>query len=111
MRRFQVVTAVKTTGFDPRRTGDEEIWNFPMALMFSLSVITMVGYGEFTPTTDWGKITTMVYAVFGIPLYILYLSNMGKILAGKFHVGILEDLLLCNPIVVERCFIHSTCTY
>ena len=29
--------------------------------------------------TEWGKIATMVYALFGIPVYILYFMNMGKV--------------------------------
>lgn len=50
----------------------EEVWSFPAALMFCLSIITMVGYGNMVPKTKEGKILTMVYALFGIPLYILY---------------------------------------
>lgn len=66
------------------RTADE-IWTFPAALMFCLSVITMVGYGNLVPRTNWGKGLTVAYAVFGIPLYVLYFMNMGKILAGCFR--------------------------
>lgn len=62
----------------------EEIWSFPAALMFCLSIITMVGYGNMVPKTREGKILTLFYALFGIPLYILYFKNMGKILAGCF---------------------------
>src|SRR6185437_11523863 len=52
--------------------------------MFSLSVISMIGYGQLVPRTDWGKVITMLYAVVGIPLYILYFMNMGKVLASVF---------------------------
>ncbi|KAL1509452.1 hypothetical protein ABEB36_004186 [Hypothenemus hampei] len=69
-------------GYDERPV--EEVWSFPAALMFCLSIITMVGYGNMVPKTKEGKILTMVYALFGIPLYILYFMNMGKILAGSF---------------------------
>ncbi|XP_066147246.1 TWiK family of potassium channels protein 12 [Euwallacea fornicatus] len=69
-------------GFEERSM--EEVWSFPAALMFCLSIITMVGYGNMVPKTKEGKILTMVYALFGIPLYILYFMNMGKILAGSF---------------------------
>ncbi|XP_066252130.1 TWiK family of potassium channels protein 12 [Euwallacea similis] len=69
-------------GFEERPM--QEVWSFPAALMFCLSIITMVGYGNMVPKTREGKILTMVYALFGIPLYILYFMNMGKILAGSF---------------------------
>ena len=36
-------------------------------------------YGNLVPRTKWGKIVTMLYAVCGIPVYILYFKNMGKV--------------------------------
>ncbi|KAK2586535.1 hypothetical protein KPH14_011427 [Odynerus spinipes] len=60
-------------------------WSFPAALMFCLSVFTMIGYGNLVPRTPWGKGATVMYAVVGIPLYVLYFLNMGKILAHTFR--------------------------
>ncbi|XP_040572245.1 potassium channel subfamily K member 15 [Lepeophtheirus salmonis] len=67
------------SGYDQKTL--EERWTFPAALMFTLSVITMIGYGNLVPKTQWGKIGTMVYACIGIPVYILYLMSMGKVFA------------------------------
>ena len=53
--------------------------------MFSLSIMTMIGYGNMVPRTNWGKGATVVYAVVGIPLYILYFLSMGKVLAQSFR--------------------------
>lgn len=64
---------------------EEPVWEFPAALMFCLSVFTMIGYGNMVPHTVQGKVATIVYAVFGIPLYILYFKNMGKVLAQAFR--------------------------
>ena len=44
-------------------------------------MITMIGYGNVVPRTEEGKIATLVYACFGIPVYILYFMNMGKVFA------------------------------
>lgn len=63
----------------------KEMWSFPAALMFSLSIFTMIGYGNLVPRSNWGKVATMLYAVFGIPLYVLYFMNMGKVLAQTFR--------------------------
>lgn len=83
LRKFQDRYAkIAKTGFD-NRTPDE-IWSFPAALMFCLSVFTMIGYGNMVPKTQWGKTATVIYASFGIPLYILYFLNMGKVLAQTF---------------------------
>lgn len=37
------------------------------------------------PRTPWGKGITVMYAGLGIPLYILYFLNMGKVLAQTFR--------------------------
>lgn len=62
----------------------DNTWSFPAALMFCLSVFTMIGYGSLVPKTQWGKGATVIYAVLGIPLYVLYFLNMGKVLAQTF---------------------------
>ena len=36
------------------------------------------------PVTDYGKIVTILYAIFGIPIYILYFQNIGKVFASAF---------------------------
>ena len=73
----------------------------------------LLSYGNLVPCTKWGKIVTMLYAVFGIPVYVLYFLNMGKVKyisvckpsftfdsptvsgAGKsLQMGLQEDLLL-----------------
>lgn len=35
------------------------------------------GYGNVAPVTVLGKLTTIVYAIAGMPLFLLYLSNIG----------------------------------
>lgn len=42
------------------------------------------GYGNVTPHTLQGKLATIVYAIAGMPLFLLYLSNIGDILAKSF---------------------------
>lgn len=59
-------------------------WTNSASLMYCLSVFSMIGYGNLVPKTEWGKIMTMIYAAFGIPLYILYFVSMGKVLASTF---------------------------
>lgn len=71
-------------GYD-RRT-PEEVWSFPAALMYCMSVFSMIGYGNMVPKTPWGKGATIIYASFGIPLYILYFLNIGRVLANTFKV-------------------------
>lgn len=39
------------------------------------------GYGNIAPRTTLGRIVTMVYAILGIPLTLIYLSSTGGVLA------------------------------
>ncbi|CAB3365998.1 TWiK family of potassium channels protein 18-like isoform X3 [Cloeon dipterum] len=84
LHEFQegIVDSVKK-GYDGREP--EDAWTLPAALMFCLSIFTMIGYGNMVPKTTWGKVATILYAVFGIPVYILYFMNMGKVFANCFR--------------------------
>ncbi|KAJ8965408.1 hypothetical protein NQ314_004160 [Rhamnusium bicolor] len=81
LRDYQnAVVSIFRHGYNP-----QDAWTFPAALMFSLSIITMIGYGNMVPSTPYGRLATVIYALFGIPLYILYFMNVGNALAGCFR--------------------------
>lgn len=68
---------------------------------FSLAIVT--GYGITTPNTIKGKIVTIVYAIIGMPLFLLYLSNIGDVMAKSFK-WIYAKVCLCRicPGVAKR---------
>ena len=47
-------------------------------------IFVLSGYGNLTPKTDLGKLTTIFYALCGIPLMLLYMTNIGDILGTSF---------------------------
>ena len=49
-----------------------------------LKLILVSGYGTLTPKTDLGKLTTIFYALVGIPLLFLYVSTFGQIMGTAF---------------------------
>ncbi|CAK1541423.1 unnamed protein product [Leptosia nina] len=77
----KIVVAVHR-GWDGGRSSRQ--WSFSSAFLYSLTVITTIGYGHLSPRTSWGKIVTIFYALLGMPLFLLYLSNVGELLASWF---------------------------
>ncbi|CAF1616023.1 unnamed protein product [Rotaria magnacalcarata] len=59
-------------------------WTFSTAMLYSATVITTVGYGNIAPKSILGKVTTCIYAMFGIPIMIMCLTNTGDLLAFFF---------------------------
>ncbi|KAF9810686.1 hypothetical protein SFRURICE_021139, partial [Spodoptera frugiperda] len=83
LRNYQtkIVMAVHK-GWDGGRSSRQ--WSFSSAFLYSLTVITTIGYGHLSPKTDWGKVVTILYALLGMPLFLLYLTNVGELLARWF---------------------------
>uniref|UniRef100_A0A8C3X6M6 Potassium two pore domain channel subfamily K member 18 n=1 Tax=Catagonus wagneri TaxID=51154 RepID=A0A8C3X6M6_9CETA len=56
-------------------------WSFLRSLFFCCTVISTVGYSHTCPVTRLGRYSCMLYALFGIPLMFLVLTDTGDILA------------------------------
>lgn len=54
----------------------------------------MTGHGSLTPRTTEGKIITMLYALFGVPLMLMCLSSLGGFLAEALQCAYLK---MCRP--------------
>ncbi|KAF2903528.1 hypothetical protein ILUMI_02658 [Ignelater luminosus] len=65
-------------------------WTFGGALLYSLTLLTTVGYGRLSPRTTIGKAAAMVYAVVGVPLMLVLLSALGSMLAGGAKRGYMK---------------------
>ncbi len=59
-------------------------WTFSTAMLYSATIITTVGYGNITPKSILGKVITCLYAMIGIPIMIMYVTNTGDFLAFFF---------------------------
>ncbi|CAG9532119.1 unnamed protein product [Cercopithifilaria johnstoni] len=86
VRRFQrkCMWAIKR-GYDGREYGLSAQWTFTGAFLYSLTVITTIGYGNTCTKTYFGKTLTILFAIIGIPLMLLFLTNMGDVLANIFR--------------------------
>ncbi|XP_077981823.1 uncharacterized protein LOC144436839 [Glandiceps talaboti] len=56
-------------------------FNFMTALFLCMTAITTIGYGTVTPKTMEGRLFLTFYSVLGIPLFLLFVSNFGLVVA------------------------------
>ncbi|KAF7279884.1 TWiK family of potassium channels protein 18-like isoform X2 [Rhynchophorus ferrugineus] len=54
-------------------------WSFLNGIVYSLTIITTIGYGHMYPKTHTGRALTIVYALIGIPLFLIALTDFGKL--------------------------------
>ncbi|XP_072759275.1 uncharacterized protein [Anoplolepis gracilipes] len=57
----------------------QKSWSFLNAVAYCLTVITTIGYGHISPSTNAGRAITIVYAIFGIPMFLIILADFGKL--------------------------------
>ena len=55
-----------------------EGWSMLDSLYFSVMTLTTVGYGDFIPTTDAGKIFTVFYVLIGMGILASFLNMLAR---------------------------------
>uniref|UniRef100_F1L2H2 TWiK family of potassium channels protein 7 n=1 Tax=Ascaris suum TaxID=6253 RepID=F1L2H2_ASCSU len=64
-----------------RTKGDEMLWTYANSIFFATTVITTIGYGNLVPATQFGRVACIVFALFGIPLLLVTIADIGKFLS------------------------------
>ncbi|CAI5440276.1 unnamed protein product [Caenorhabditis angaria] len=59
---------------------DRMQWSFKSSALYSLGILTTLGYGKIEPQTINGRIFTVIYGFVGIPLTVILLTNFGRYL-------------------------------
>ncbi|KAM8809832.1 potassium channel subfamily K member 16 [Eudromia elegans] len=53
-------------------------WDFGNSFFFAGTVVTTIGYGNLAPSTVAGQVFCVFYALFGVPLNLAFLNQLGK---------------------------------
>uniref|UniRef100_A0A914VT55 Potassium channel domain-containing protein n=1 Tax=Plectus sambesii TaxID=2011161 RepID=A0A914VT55_9BILA len=59
-------------------------WSFSSSLLFAFTILTTIGYGNVVPSTFAGRLFTIFYALFGIPLFLIALTDLGSFVKSTF---------------------------
>ncbi|XP_050304646.1 uncharacterized protein LOC126742127 isoform X1 [Anthonomus grandis grandis] len=54
-------------------------WSFLNGVVYCLTIVTTIGYGHMYPKTNTGRALSIVYALIGIPLFLIALTDFGKL--------------------------------
>ncbi|NXG44281.1 KCNKG protein, partial [Psilopogon haemacephalus] len=60
---------------------EDSNWDFSNSFFFAGTVVSTIGYGTLHPKTTGGQIFCVFFALFGIPLNIVFLHRVGKMLS------------------------------
>ncbi|XP_066245433.1 potassium channel subfamily K member 6-like isoform X1 [Euwallacea similis] len=65
--------------------GGGNIWTYPGCILFSVSLLTTLGFGAPVPRTPLGRGAAVLFALVGIPLHFLLVLNVGNLTAIKIQ--------------------------
>ncbi|XP_053154543.1 potassium channel subfamily K member 16-like isoform X2 [Hemicordylus capensis] len=71
-------------GIDPKAKtlpNGHSSWDFGNSFLFVGSTLSTIGYGYVSPKTAGGQLFCVFFALFGIPLNIVFLHHIGKVLS------------------------------
>uniref|UniRef100_A0A8C4QYJ6 Potassium channel, subfamily K, member 2a n=1 Tax=Eptatretus burgeri TaxID=7764 RepID=A0A8C4QYJ6_EPTBU len=77
-------------------TNRSSVWDIGSSFFFAGTILTTIGYGNVSPSTEGGRIFCIVFALIGIPLFGFLLAGVGDQLGSIFGRGIgrVESLFL-----------------
>ena len=76
----KVVDAAANLNYDGEVDTWSPSWTFPNTLLFTITIMTTIGYGHICPKSFEGQVFTIFYALIGMPLLMLFLGNIGNVM-------------------------------
>ncbi|XP_055492314.1 potassium channel subfamily K member 16 [Leucoraja erinacea] len=90
LERFvQIIIDAWEKGVNPSgNSTNPSNWDFSSSFFFAGTVVTTIGFGNLSPSTVGGQVFCVFYALFGVPLNLIFLKHLGGSMNG--HLKRLE---------------------
>uniref|UniRef100_A0A6V1TE77 Potassium channel domain-containing protein n=1 Tax=Heterosigma akashiwo TaxID=2829 RepID=A0A6V1TE77_HETAK len=76
------------TEISPYLNGKESVpdvsdpfWNLEGSVFFCWTIMTTIGYGDYAPKTNGGKVFTFFFTIISVPLFVVALAHLSSMLA------------------------------
>lgn len=79
-----------------RHSEKEDNWTYFVALYFTYTSLTTIGYGDYYPTSNFGKVFFIFWSLLAIPI----LTNLVTVIGNIFHIW----LILCSGWIRRHVF-------
>ncbi len=73
------ISAVDPSAYANGLTNQSSVLLWNHALYFSLSTVTTVGYGDIVPRSDWARAMSMLEAVIGVAITIVFIARLASV--------------------------------
>ncbi|KAL1968149.1 hypothetical protein VTN77DRAFT_2280 [Rasamsonia byssochlamydoides] len=60
-------------------------WTYFEALYFSYTTLLTIGYGDFHPTSNWGRSFFVFWSLLAVPTMTIFISNLGDTVVRQFR--------------------------
>ena len=76
-----IISSIQEVNYDGDINTWDYDWSFQKALLFTITIMTTIGYGHIFPKTLFGQLFTIIYSVVGIGLLVVFLGAFGNHMA------------------------------
>jgi len=92
LKRY-ILDAHSEAGYDGTRDFSRA-FSFESTVLFTITIMSTVGYGHIAPATTSGRLFCILYSLIGIPLLLVFMSQIGDWMAISFRW--LYSRILCR---------------
>jgi hypothetical protein len=84
--RDEVIEISYNYRYSGRECGEDSKWTFFSSLLFTITLMSTVGFGHVAPQTWEGRVVCVCFATIGIPIYMLCVAHLSRTLKRMIEI-------------------------